>query len=377
MHIRIQQKELQESLARVQNIVERRTAVPVLTQVLFETTDEGHLRVTATDLEHTLVQILPATIQKPGSCTLPAHTLYDLVRRFSADQIFEVLTGEDSADQVLVRCGRSRFTLPCYPVGHYPPVPELQVADQFRLSAAHVRQMIDLARFAMATEETRYALNGLYWHVVAGEGAEPFLASVATDVHRLSRVLVPLPAGAENLGGMILSRKTVNEIRKMVDALAETEEVEFALSGGQMRLVVGQQVFLARLVDGVFPDYMHVLERKPVESFLVPAAAFRQAVDRVSVVAADKTRLVRFRLEPGFLTLSAESAEYGSAVEPLDVEWQGAHRDIGFNARYVADINQQITSERVRLFLNDASGPTFFENEGAANVLFLVMPLRG
>lgn len=375
MHIHVQQKELQECLSHVQNIVERRTSVPVLTHVLLETTEEGHVRVTATDLEHALIQTLPARITQPGHCTLPAHTLYDLVRRFPSEQVFELALNDEGSDQVILRSGRSRFTLPCYPVGHFPPTQPLHPLGEFKLRVAHLRQMIDQTRFAMSTEETRYALNGLYWHLLT-EGESSRLCSVATDVHRLARVIVPVPVGAEHLRGMILSRKTVQEVRKIVDDLEADQEISCSFAEGQIQITAENLTFMARLVDGIFPDYIHILERKPHEGVSVPSEPFRQAVDRVAVVASDKTRLIRFKLEPGYLTLSAESPEHGSALEPLDVAYQGPVLEIGFNARYVMDVNQQIKGDQLYLFLNDVSGPTFIQDAAVENALFLIMPMR-
>ena len=207
-------------------------------------------------------------------------------------------------------------------------------------------------------------------------GAASVLRGVATDGHRLARVEVALPDGAQSLPPIIVPRKTVNELRKL---LGESEaEIELNVSPNRMRCIVDRAVLVSRLIDGPFPDYERVIP-KPGDSdrvAVMEVRAFKDAVDRVSTISTERTRAVKLGFAPGQVTISAVSAEAGRAVEELDVEYSGEPLEIGFNARYILDILGEIEGEQVRMEMTSPAAPTVLRDPADSSTLYVLMPMR-
>src|SRR5512147_1608500 len=206
MKVTIERALLLKSLGHAQSVVERRNTIPILSNVKLQA-EERELRLTATDMDLEIVEPAAAHVAAPGATTVPAHTLYDIVRKLpdGAQIEFESASG---GERLTLRCGRSRFTLSCLPIEDFPALTSSELPFQFRLPAADLRALIDRTRFAISTEETRYYLNGIFLHTVKNEGVD-VLRAVATDGHRLARVELPLPEGTAGMPGVIIPRKTV------------------------------------------------------------------------------------------------------------------------------------------------------------------------
>jgi DNA polymerase-3 subunit beta len=233
--------------------------------------------------------------------------------------------------------------------------------------------MIDRTRFAISTEETRYYLNGIYLHAVHQDGGS-VLRAVATDGHRLARVELALPDGAAEMPGVIVPRKTVGELRKLIE---ETEgDVEIALSETKIRFRAGDVVLISKLIDGTFPDYERVIPLGNDKILEVDRKSFTAAVDRVSTISTEKSRSVKLGLKSGNLTLSANSPDAGSATEELEVSYSADDMEIGFNSRYLLDIAQQIEGESAQFALADAGSPTVIRDGADASALYVLMPMR-
>ena len=371
MKITIERASLLRSLAHVQSVVERRTTIPILANLLLDAKD-GQLGLTATDMDITIAEKVGAEISQPGKTTAPALTLYDIVRKLPEGAQVE-LDSDGDAERLTLRSGRSTFTLACLPAGDFPAMVEDDQPHNFSLSAADLKGLVDHTKFAISTEETRYYLNGIYIHAADEEGVA-MLRAVATDGHRLARFQVPLPAGAAGIPGVIVPRKTVQELRKLVD---ETEgSVEVALSDTKVRFRFDGIVLTSKLIDGTFPDYERVIPSGNDKLMDVPCKMFADAVDRVSTISTEKSRAIKFSLNKGSLTLSATSLDDGSAVEELEVGFDSEPMEIGFNSRYVLDITQQIEGENAQFALADAASPTIVRDVTDANALYVLMPMR-
>ncbi|MBY0421011.1 MAG: DNA polymerase III subunit beta, partial [Parvularculaceae bacterium] len=226
---------------------------------------------------------------------------------------------------------------------------------------------------AMSQEETRYYLNGVYLHPFV-EGARKLLRAAATDGHRLARLDAPMPAGAEAMPGVIIPRKAVNEIGRL---LSDAEDaVEIAVSASKIRFAFGAGHLTSKLIDGSFPDYERVIPKANANVLRVDAAEFAAAVDRVSTVAADRTRSIKLALDHGKLRLVVNNPEAGSAVEELTVDYDGEPIEIGFNARYLLEVAAQIEGESATLKLADPSSPSVMQDEEDGRALYVLMPLR-
>jgi DNA polymerase-3 subunit beta len=252
-------------------------------------------------------------------------------------------------------------------------MPEGDLKHKFTLSAADLRLLIDHTRFAISTEETRYYLNGIYLHTTKFKDLD-VLRTVATDGHRLARVEMPAPTGAKNIPSIIIPRKTVNEVRKLIEE--SPGNIEIAMSESKVRFSFDGVVITSKLIDGTFPDYERVIPSENDKVLEVDTKAFSAAVDRVATISSEKSRAVKLSLSPGHLVLSANSPEAGSATEELEVRYDGALLDIGFNARYMLDILQQIEGGGARLTLKDATAPAIIQDVADLSALYVLMPMR-
>jgi len=371
MKLTIDRTALLRSLAHVQSVVERRNTIPILSNVLVEAKGD-RLSLTATDMDLAIVEQTAANVQTPGAATVPAHTMYDIVRKLPDGAEVQMELASDGG-QVALKAGRSRFTLATLPKEDFPATAGGELPHRFPLSAVDLRGLVDRTRFAISTEETRYYLNGIYVHAFT-TGKQKSLRAVATDGHRLARVEMPLPEGAENIPGVIVPRKMVAEIRKLIDEVDGM--VEVSLSESRIRFAFNDTVLTSKLIDGAFPDYQRVIPTGNDKVLEVDRRAFRDAVDRVSTISSEKSRAVKLSLKPNTMTLSATSAENGTAVEELEVKYEGASLDIGFNSKYLLDVTDQIDGDGVQLVLADSVAPTLVRDLADAMALYVLMPMR-
>jgi DNA polymerase-3 subunit beta len=243
----------------------------------------------------------------------------------------------------------------------------------FSLSATELRTLIDRTRFAISTEETRYYLNGIYLHATKADEV-PIIRAVATDGHRLARMEMVLPEGAAGMPGIIIPRKTVLELRKLVEE--NEDEVQIGLGETKIRVALGEAALTSKLIDGTFPDYDRVIPSNNDKVLEVECKAFAEAVDRVSTISTEKSRAVKLAIENGSLVVSATSPENGTAVEELEVRYSASPLEIGFNSRYLLDITEQIEGEGVQFVMSDAGSPTLVRDSADASALYVLMPMR-
>ena len=369
MQIQLDRRPFLKALNHQQGIVERKVTIPLLSNLLLSTQEDGFLKVVGTDLELTLVDCVPATIQKSGTVTAPAHLLYDIVRKCPDDRPIE-MNLDDKTRLLNVWCGESRFQVPTLPEDGYPPMVEHHPSHTFQMSGKDLSRLIDQTRFAMSTEETSFFLNGIYLHAEATH-----LKAVATDAHRLALSWTRLPEAAKGLQGAILSRKTVIELRKLIES--EDAIVEVAFSGTQASFSCEDTTFFARFVNGTFPKYTEAIPSDNSLVLEVDTASFRAAVDRVSVISSgEKVRLVRLAFENNELSLSAKGMETGSGTEKVAIKYDGEPFAVSFNARYVLDAVQQIKGDVITLQFKDAQTPVILKDSDDDKVLYVLMPVR-
>ena len=375
MKLTIERAALMKSLGHVQSVVERRNTIPILSNVLVEAqkqTGGDRVSLTATDMDLAIVEHTTAEVTAPGAATVPAHMLYDIVRKLPEGAQVQLELAADGA-QVAIRAGRSRFTLQTLPKEDFPTTAAGDLPHRFPISAVDLRSLIDHTRFAISTEETRYYLNGIYLHAHSS-GKQQALRAVATDGHRLARVEMPLPEGAEKIPGVIVPRKMVGEVRKLLEEVDGA--VEVSLSDSRVRFAFDDTVLTSKLIDGSFPDYQRVIPTGNDKVLEVDRREFRDAIDRVSTISSEKSRAVKLALKPGALTISATSAENGTAVEELEVKYEGTPIEIGFNSRYLLDVADEIDGDGLQMVLADAVAPTLVRDMADAMALYVLMPMR-
>jgi DNA polymerase-3 subunit beta len=371
MKVTVERSELLKSLAHVHRVVERRNTIPILANVLLRA-DRSKLSLKATDLDIEVTDTIASEVGPGGSTTVPAHMLFDIVRKLpEGAQVVIESSGDRAA--LAIRAGRSRFTLQTLPEGDFPDLAPGDMTHKFTVKAADLKRLIDKTQFAISTEETRYYLNGIYLHV-AGSGKAQTLRAVATDGHRLAQVELELPSGAAGMPGIIVPRKTVGEVQRLLED--NEAEVLIELSAGKIRFTVGEVVLTSKLIDGTFPDYARVIPAANDKELVVDKKEFEQAVDRVSTVSSERGRAVKLSITGGRLLLSVTNPDSGSANEELEVEYEADPLDIGFNSRYLLDIAAQIESEAAVLKLADPGSPTLIQDKEPHGALYVLMPMR-
>ncbi|MBP6985634.1 MAG: DNA polymerase III subunit beta [Alphaproteobacteria bacterium] len=367
MKLTIEKNAFQKALGHAHSVVERRTALPILSHLLLVA--EGMtLKLTSTDLELSIVENVSATIQETGKTTVPAHLLHEIVRKFRDGAQIEIVHNKEK-HQLEISSGRSHFKLPCLPPEDFPVINKSDLPCRFQLPAKAMRVLIERTRIAMSTEETRYFLNGIYLHAT-----ETQLRAVATDGHRLARVSLPLPENAQNMPGVIISRKTVNELYKL---LSDTQEdVEIAVSENQISITVHNAVLTSRLIDGKYPDYEEAIPMSNDQLMHFKVREFSQAVDRVATISNERFSEIKMHLEGNRVQFTAVNEDSGRANEEIEVDYNGSAIDIGFNSRYLMDVAQQIDSDEAQIALSDGNSPIIIRPMNDDSSLFVLMPLR-
>ena len=369
MKATIERATLLKSLGHVQSVVERRNTIPILSNVLIDATSDGAIRLMATDLDLQVVENVQAAVEGPGATTVSAHTLHDIVRKLPEGSQVRL---EAAEGKMLIQAGRARFNLQTLPRDDFPVIAEGELPVSFELPADTLKQIIDKTRFAISTEETRYYLNGIFWHV--SDDPLPVLKAAATDGHRLARVTITRPDGAESMPDVIIPRKCIAELRKLLDEVDGS--VGVSLSNSKIRFDLGQAILTSKLIDGTFPDYSRVIPTGNDKILKIDPRSFEEGVDRVSTIATEKTRAVKMALERDRITLSVTSPESGTASEEVPADYGADGLEIGFNARYLLDILDQIEGDTVEVHLADAAAPTLLRENDKAAALYVLMPMR-
>jgi DNA polymerase III subunit beta len=369
MKATIERATLLKSLGHVQSVVERRNTIPILSNVLIDATIDGAIRLMATDLDLQIVENVQASVEGAGATTVSAHTLHDIVRKLPEGSQVRL---EAAEGKMLIQAGRARFNLQTLPRDDFPIIAEGALPTSFELPAATLIQIIDKTRFAISTEETRYYLNGIFLHVA--DDPAPVLKAAATDGHRLARVTVSRPDGAEGMPDIIVPRKCIAELRKLLDEVEGSVRID--LSPTKIRFDLGNAVLTSKLIDGTFPDYSRVIPTGNDKLLRIDPRSFEEGVDRVATIATEKTRAVKMALEKDKITLSVTSPENGTAAEEVSGVYSSDPFEIGFNARYLLDILGQVQGDAIEMHLADAAAPTLIRENDKAPALYVLMPMR-
>ncbi len=371
MRITIERANLLKSLNHVHRVVERRNTIPILSNVLLK--GEGaNLEMKATDLDLEITESTAAQVEQAGGTTVPAHLLYDIVRKLpDGSEVLLATTADGTA--MTVAAGRSKFSLQCLPISDFPDLTAGTFSHTFNLPAASLKMLIDRTQFAISTEETRYYLNGIFMHTVEADG-DLKLRAVATDGHRLARADVTAPSGSEGMPGIIVPRKTVGELQKLVDGL--DADVLIEISDAKIRMTAGPIVLTSKLIDGTFPDYQRVIPAGNDKEMRIDTKSFQNAVDRVSTISSERGRAVKLALSDGQMTLTVNNPDSGSATDEVPAGYESDPLEIGFNAKYLLDITGQLSGDEAIFLFADPGSPTLVRDTASDDALYVLMPMR-
>ncbi len=371
MKISIERAALLKAVSQAQSVVERRNNIPILANVLIEA--EGDVvSFRATDLDIEVIDKITGQVERAGSTTVNAVMLHEIVRKLPDGALVQ-LADDGTSGRLTIEAGRSNFSLATLPKEDFPVMASSEYATNFSAKASILRRLFDKTKFAISTEETRYYLNGVYMHVADDDGGQ-VLRCVATDGHRLARVDAALPAGAADMVGVIVPRKTVNELRKLLDD--DDVKIAVSVSETKVRFATPEITLTSKVIDGTFPDYTRVIPTGNTKKLEVDAAEFARAVDRVATVSSERSRAVKLTLDEDRLILSVNAPDSGAAEEELAVAYADEPLEIGFNAKYLLEIASQVDRENAVFMFNSSGDPTLMREGNDTSAVYVVMPMR-
>ncbi len=371
MKVSIERSTLMKAMSRAQSVVERRNTIPILANVLIEA-EGDQISLRATDLDIEIIDKATAVVERAGATTVGAHTLHEIVRKLPDGAMVE-LSDDGQSGRLEIRAGRSHFSLATLPREDFPVMASAEYECNFGVKSSVLRRLFDKAKFAISTEETRYYLNGIYLHAADSEGGK-VLRCVATDGHRLARIDASLPDGAADIPGVIVPRKTVNEVGKLLSD--DDAVIAVSVSETKIRFATPEVTLTSKVIDGSFPDYTRVIPQGNTKRLEVDAAEFARAVDRVSTVSSERSRAVKLTLDEDRLILSVNAPDSGTADEELAVAYSDEPLEIGFNAKYLLEIAQQVDRENAVFMFNSSGDPTLMREGNDDSAIYVVMPMR-
>ena len=374
MEFKINSSDLLKALSHIHGIVEVRHTLPILSNIILKAKD-NELTLSSTNLDIYCADKIKAEVSIAGEISVSAMTFFEIVKRLPPGSEV-VMTMEEGANEIKLKCGRSKFNLSTLKTDDFPIISDNDLSTNFVLSADELIRIIDKTKFAVSNEETRYYLNGIFLHK-ADRNSIQFLRAVATDGHRLAQYDIPLPQGAEEITGIIIPKKTIFELRKVLDDA--NGDVSISLNENKIKFTFNDLKIISKVIDGTFPDYTKVIPQNNNKNFKTNNNELKNAIDRVSAVAANeesKSKAIKLSLEDNKLNLSVESQSKGSANEIIDISYDGDKVNIGFNSKYIIDICNEVDGEEVDISLLDSVSPAIILDKTDENLFFVLMPMR-
>jgi DNA polymerase III subunit beta len=376
MELTVGKADLQKELQLCQGVVEKRSTIPILSNVLLKAAD-GRLQIAATDLDVTILSSCAARIVTPGGVTIEAKRLFDIVRSLPDEDVHFTLQENNS---ILVESGTAKFRLLGLPAEDYPTLPTVNVAEAYTIPLGELKTMVAKVKFAITHEETRFQLNGALLKVQPNK-----MEMVATDGHRMALINFPAAiTGGKGKKGtdltILIPRKALDEILRL-EADATEDSVRFGVSDNQLFFEAGDRRLLARMIDVNFPNYMEVISHDNDRKVMVDRERLLATIKRISLVANERTRAVRFDFAPGKLTVSSTNPELGDARETVPIDYAGQPFFVGLNAAYVMDFLSATDTPSVSLELKDENSqcigkPASTGEDLPYDYLYVVMPMR-
>ncbi len=374
MKLQLSKSNFVKSLSFVQNIVESKATIPILANVLLEA-KQGRLNISATDMDITIFdKIKINNIEAEGSTSVPAHTLYNVIKELPDDNPID-LSYDQNNKKLHLMSSKSKFVFSCLSTDEFPISPVETFKTSFDLEPDTLKEIIDKTYFASSNEETRYYLNGLYIHT-ASSNNKNYLRAVATDGHRLAQYQISAPATiVKNNFGVIIPKKLIFELRKLIDDVKENVRID--LSERKIKFSFNETIIISKLVDGKFPDYEKVIPKNTSNTFSINRKKFIESINRISTISSEKSKAIKLNLNKDKIIISANNVEEGgSGVEEINIKYNGPSLDIGFNSSYLKEILNQFTLEEITILFSDSTAPTIIKDSSKTESLYVLMPMR-
>jgi DNA polymerase-3 subunit beta len=368
MKLNLQRETLLKPLQMVIGVVERKQTLPILSNVLLNASD-NKISITGTDLEVELVgqMALETAPTTDGQLTVPGRKLMDICKALPDNSSIELYQDKE---RIVIRSGRSRFTLSTLPAADFPNVENQESTINFEVNQSDLRRLLQRCHFSMAQQDVRYYLNGMLLVV-----SSDYIQGVATDGHRLAAARLDIPTPAKEKVQVIVPRKGVIELLRLLNN--DDEQVTVELSSNHIRVSNKSYTFTSKLIEGRFPDFDRVIPKNAEKKIILEKDYFKDALNRVAILCNEKFRGLRFEFRHNILRIMANNPEQEAAEEEIKVDYTEEELDIGFNVSYLIDIINALDGDTVTLNFSDANSSLMIE-EGDDNALYtyVVMPMR-
>jgi DNA polymerase-3 subunit beta len=370
MKFRVEKNIIFKSLAHVQSIVEKKNTLPILSNILIEA-KENHLVLSATDMDISITDKLYCSIIEMGATTVSAQTFYDIIRKLPDTSEIEIISNDGKI--MSLRAGKSKFSLGCLPKEDFPIIEIGDLENELNIDSQKFLQLIDKTRFAISNEETRYFLNGIYFHIKQIDQSS-ILSLVATDGHRLAKFDFDFKESNLDIPGVIIPKKTVNELYKILSNYDGS--IKINLNSNKMVFFIGDSILITKLIDGNFPDYKRVIPKDNNNVLKINRQDFSLAVDRVSTIANDKSPVIKFKLFNNLMNMSSVNSESGTATEDVVTSYSGDEIEIGFNSKYMLEMINNLEDDQIILNFKDSASPVIAIEDSNPELTYVLMPMR-
>ena len=370
MKFNVNQQDLQKSLNYCQGVIEKRSTLPILSNVLIDASN-SKIKITATDLDLIFIhEIDNVEIIEEGKITTTLSIMYDIIRKFSSGKKINLsLSGEN---KLQLESEKSVFNLNCISPSEFPLTEENFNKNEFQVKSKQLLKLLNKCKFSVSNDETRHYLSGIYFHQTQIED-KIFLTAAATDSHRMSISKFRLEQKIE-FDPVILPKKTILQLCSLLEDY--DGEVKISNIKSKIKFELKNSILISKLIDGKFPNYLQVIPKNNHKKLEIDLKLFLDSVDRVASVSLDKKDGVKFNLEKNILNLSVNNTNSGDGKESLNVKFDH-NLDISFNSRYLIDIASQLNGDKIELFLNDTGSPALIKDPSDFDSIFVVMPMKG
>ena len=370
MKFKIQRTNFFKTLSHLQGIVDKKNSLPILSNILLEAKD-NKLTLSSTDMDISIIENISCDVLEDGATTINSQILYDIVRKIDENSEIEIIS--NNGKLLTLRSDGSRFSLACLPKEDFPIIEKDNSGIDIILNSKILFKLIDKTKFAISNEETRYFLNGLYFNVT-NEDDKNIVTLVGTDGHRLAKFSHEINENIEQVSGVIIPKKTIYELSKLLSEF--DNDVNISISSNKIVFILGDIVFISKLIDGSFPDYKRVIPNDNKNILKINRDKLLSAVDRVSTIANEKSPVIKFKLFQNILNLNTINTESSTASEDLNISYEGDEIEIGFNSKYIMDIVNNLEDNEISINLKDNTSPVIAQENSNTNLVYVLMPMR-
>jgi len=370
MKFNLNQQDLQRSLNYCQGVIEKRSTLPILSNVLLDASS-SKLTITATDLDLIFIhQISNVEILEEGKTTTSSSIMYDIVRKFSSGKKINFSSVGDN--KIHLESEKSDFNLNCISATEFPLTDEDFNKNEFLINSKNLLKLLNKCKFSVSNDETRHYLSGIFFHQTQIDD-KFFLTSAATDSHRMSISKVRLNEKID-FEPIILPKKTIFQLCSLLEDYEG--DVKISNIKSKIKFELNNSILISKLIDGKFPNYVQVIPKENQKKLQVDLKLFLDSVDRVASVSLDKKDGVKFSLKKNVLDLSVNNTNSGDGKESLNVKFDH-DLDISFNSRYLIDVASQLDGDHIEIYLKDTGSPALIKDPGDFDSIFVVMPMKG